>query len=150
MSMLDANSINMSGYAISELSVGQKASFSKTILTSDIYNFAGIIGDFNPVHMNAEYAKTTRFGGQIAHGMLTASFISTVLGMALPGADAIFLEQNLKFTARVHVGDTITATAEIIDMDVKHKILTMKTVVTIQDGTVVVDGQAKIMATKKL
>ena len=100
--------------------------------------------------MNAEYAKTTRFGGQIAHGMLTASFISTVLGMALPGADAIFLEQNLKFTAPVHVGDTITATAEIIDMDVKHKILTMKTVVTIQDGTVVVDGQAKIMATKKL
>ena len=140
MSMLDPNSINMSGYAIQELSVGQKASFSKTILASDIYNFAGIIGDFNPVHVNAEYAKTTRFGSQIAHGMLTASFISTVLGMA----------QNLKFTAPVHVGDTITATAEIIDMDEKRKILTMKTVVAIQDGTVVVDGQAKIMATKKL
>ena len=73
MSMLDPNSINMSGYAIQELSVGQKASFSKTILASDIYNFAGIIGDFNPVHVNAEYAKTTRFGSQIAHGMLTAS-----------------------------------------------------------------------------
>ena len=145
MSMLDPNSINMSGYAIQELSVGQKASFSKTILAADIYNFAGIIGDFNPVHVNAEYAKTTRFGGQIAHGMLTASFISTVLGMALPGADAIFLEQNLKFTAPVHIGDTITATA-----DEKHKIMTMKTVVAIQDGTVVVDGQAKIMATKKL
>lgn len=70
--------------------------------------------------------------------------------MALPGADAIFLEQNLKFTAPVHMGDTITATAEIIDMDVKHRIMTMKTVVTIQDGTVVVDGQARIMATKKL
>lgn len=85
MSMLDKDSINMSGYAISELSVGQKASFSKTILGADIYNFAGIIGDFNPVHVNAEYAKTTRFGGQIAHGMLTASFISTVLGNGSSG-----------------------------------------------------------------
>ena len=86
MSMLDSNSINMSGYAIQELSVGQKASFSKTILASDIYNFAGIIGDFNPVHVNAEYAKTTRFGSQIAHGMLTASFIST--GCYFPGAES--------------------------------------------------------------
>ena len=81
--MLDPNSLNMSGLSIGEIYVGKKASVSKTIEASDVYTFAGLIGDINPVHVNAEYAKTTRFGKRIAHGMLTASFISTIVGMLI-------------------------------------------------------------------
>jgi len=104
-SMLNDNSLNMSGLSINDIYVGRKASFSKTIEFADVYSFAGIIGDFNPVHVNDEYAKTTRFGKRIAHGMLSASFISTVFGMLLPGADAIYMGQTLKFLAPVFIGD---------------------------------------------
>lgn len=148
MSKLDPNSINMSGLSIHELRVGQKAAFTKTITEADVCGFAGIIADFNPVHINDEYAKQTRFGGRIAHGMLTASFISTVIGMALPGADAIYLGQTLKFTAPVRLGETITAEAEITRIIPEKQRAYLKTTVTKQDGTVVVEGEATIMATK--
>ena len=81
MGFIDDDSLNMSGYGIGEIYVGMKKSVSKTITESDVYTYAGIIGDINPVHVNAEYAKTTRFGERIAHGMLTASFFSTIVGM---------------------------------------------------------------------
>ena len=150
MSLLDKNSINMSGYSINEVYVGQKASFSKTIEYADIYNYAGIIGDFNPVHINDAYAKTTRFGARIAHGMLTASFISTVIGMALPGAEAIYLGQTIKFIAPVYAGDTITAEAEVIDIVPEKRRFTMKTTITKQDGTVVIEGEGIAMANKPI
>ena len=93
--------------------VGQRASVTRTISESDVYLFAGITGDLNPAHTNEEYAKKTHFKTRIAHGMLSAGLISAVLGMKLPGPGTIYTGQTIKFLAPVHIGDTITATAEI-------------------------------------
>ncbi|MBI5546706.1 MAG: MaoC family dehydratase, partial [Deltaproteobacteria bacterium] len=94
--------------------VGDKASMSKTVSESDVYSFAGITGDLNPAHVNEVWAKKSRVGGRIAHGMLTGGFISAVLGMQLPGPGTIYLQQSLKFTAPVRLGDTITAEVEVL------------------------------------
>ena len=147
-SKLDPNSLNMSGYSIGEIYLGQKASVTKTIEAADVYTYAGIIGDINPVHVNAEYAKTTRFGQRIAHGMLTASFFSTIVGMLIPGADAIYCGQTLKFTAPVYFGDTITAEAEVTKIIPEKRMIVMSTIVKNQDGKIVVEGEATAMATK--
>lgn len=146
--MIDDTSLNMSGYSIDEMYIGQKASISKTITESDINTYAGLIADFNPVHINAEYAKTTRFGERIAHGMLTASFFSTIVGMCIPGADAIYLGQNLKFIAPVKIGDTITATGEVTKIIKEKRIAYLRTTIINQRGEVVIDGEGTVMATK--
>ncbi len=146
--LMDDNSLNMSGYSIEEIQIGMKRSVSKTITETDIYNFAGIIGDINPLHVNEEYAKNTRFKTRIAHGMLTASFFSTLVGMCIPGADAIYLGQNLKFLLHVKIGDTITATGEVTKIIPEKKIAYMKTTVVNQRGETVIEGEATVMATK--
>jgi 3-hydroxybutyryl-CoA dehydratase len=146
--LIDDNSLNMSGYSIEEIYVGMKKSVSKTISESDIYNYAGIIGDINPLHVNEEYAKNSRFKTRIAHGMLTASFFSTLVGMCVPGADAIYLGQTLKFILPVKIGDTITATGEITKVIPEKKIACMRTTATNQHGELVIDGEATVMATK--
>ena len=132
------------GYSINELAVGQKASFSKTVTESDIYLFAGITGDINPAHVNEAYASKTFFKGRIAHGMLSAGFISAVLGMQLPGPGTIYMEQNLRFLSPVRPGDTITATVEVVELDRAKNVALLHTVCTNQDGKQVVDGQAKV------
>ncbi|WP_097026950.1 MaoC family dehydratase [Clostridium peptidivorans] len=147
-SMIDENSLNMSGYSINEIYIGMKKSVTKTISEADVYTYAGLIGDINPVHVNAEYAKTTRFGERIVHGMLTASFFSTIVGMLIPGADAIYLGQTCKFLLPVKFGDTITATGEVISMRPEKKIAVMRTTVVNQRGELVIDGEATVMATK--
>ncbi|KGK84269.1 enoyl-CoA hydratase [Clostridium sp. HMP27] len=139
----------MSGYSINEIYIGMKKSVTKTISESDVYTYAGLIGDINPVHVNAEYAKTTRFGERIVHGMLTASFFSTIVGMLIPGADAIYLGQTCKFLLPVKFGDTITATGEVISMRPEKKIAIMRTTVVNQRGELVIDGEATVMATKE-
>lgn len=149
MNRLDEDSLNMSGYSINEIYLGMKKSVSKTITESDVYTYAGIIGDINPVHVNSEYAKTTRFGERIVHGMLTASFFSTLVGMLIPGADAIYLGQTCKFLLPVKFGDTITAIGEVIKIEEEKKIAYMRTTIINQRGEIVVDGEATIMATKK-
>ncbi|MGL5380590.1 MaoC family dehydratase [Clostridium sp.] len=146
--MLDENSLNMSGYSIDELYIGMTKSISKTISENDIYNYAGIIGDFNPLHVNSEYAKSTRFKERVAHGMLTASFFSTLVGMCMPGADAIYLEQNVKFKLPVKIGDTITSTANITKIIKNKKIAQMETITRNQRGEIVIEGSAIVMATK--
>jgi len=128
-----------------EIAVGDKANFSKTISEADIYSFAGITGDFNPVHVNEEFAARSRFKKRIAHGMLTASLISTVLGTDLPGANTIYMSQEVKFTAPAYIGDTLTAEAEIIEKNEEKRTLVLKTTVVNQDGKTVVDGKAKAM-----
>jgi 3-hydroxybutyryl-CoA dehydratase len=110
-----------------------------------VYTFAGVSGDFNPVHINAEFAKTSMFKERIAHGMLSAGFISAVLGTALPGVNTIYLAQELAFTAPVKFGDTITATVEVIEKIVAKNRLILKTTATNQDGVVVVKGKATVM-----
>jgi 3-hydroxybutyryl-CoA dehydratase len=129
----------------SEITIGQKAVFSKTISESDIYLFAGVTGDFNPVHINEEFAKTTMFKTRIAHGMLGAGLISTILGTQLPGPGTIYLGQELKFKAAVKIGDTITAECEIIEKNDEKKILKVKTTVKNQANVVVIDGLATVL-----
>lgn len=128
-----------------DIEVGEKASFSKTISESDVYLFAGICGDFNPVHVDQAFAETTRFKQRIAHGILTASLISTVLGTKLPGVNTIYLGQEVKFLAPVFFGDTLTAEAEVLSKDKEKKIITLKTTVSNQQGKTVVDGLATVM-----
>lgn len=128
-----------------EISIGDKASFTKTISEADVYAFAGITGDFNPLHVNQEFAAKSRFKQRIAHGMLSASFISTVIGTELPGVNTIYLSQDVKFTAPVYFGDTLTAEAEVLEKREDKRILTLRTTVMNQHGKIVVDGQAKVM-----
>jgi 3-hydroxybutyryl-CoA dehydratase len=138
----------MIGKTIDELKIGDTAEFSKTVSESDIYQFAGITGDFNPAHMNEEYAKKTFFETRIAHGMLSAGFISTVIGTKLPGTGSIYIKQTLSFLAPVRIGDTITARVEVIEiMDEKNRVR-LKTVCVNQEGTQVLDGEAVISPPK--
>ena len=128
-----------------DIQIGDTAIFSKTISEFDIYQFAGITGDFNPMHINEEFADTTIFEDRIAHGLLTGSFISTVLGMKLPGPNSIYLSQSFSFTAPVKIGDTITAKVEVIEKQDEKKFIKLKTQVWNQHKKMVVDGEALVM-----
>jgi 3-hydroxybutyryl-CoA dehydratase len=128
-----------------KIKINQKESFSKTITEYDISNFAGITGDFNPVHIDKIAAEKSIFKERIAHGMLVASFISTVIGMYLPGKGSIYLEQNIKFLKPVKIGDTITAWVEIINFDSEKNIYSLSTWVENEQSTKVIDGTAKIL-----
>lgn len=134
----------MSGLFFEDLSVGQTASFSKTITEADILMFAAVSGDTNPVHIDAEYAATTPFKQRIAHGMLSAGLISAVLGTKLPGPGTVYLGQSLKFRAPVKLGDTVTATAEVTALDAEKKRATLRTVCTV-GGKPVIEGEALVM-----
>ena len=131
--------------SFAEIKVGDKASMAKTVTEYDVYTFAGITGDFNPVHIDAEFAKTTMFQGRIAHGMLSAGFISAVLGTALPGKNTIYLGQELQFKAPVKIGDTVTATVEVLEKIEGKNRLILRTTVTTQDGVLVTDGKATVL-----
>ena len=135
----------MQGYTIDQLKIGQKASFAKTVTETDVYLFAGITGDINPIHINQEYANNSIFKDRIAHGMLSAGFISAVIGVQLPGPGSIYSGQTLKFLAPVHIGDTITATVEIIEIVAEKGKVILKTTCVNQDGKAVLDGEATIV-----
>ena len=130
---------------IEEISVGQTAEFSKTVTETDVILFAGITGDFNPAHVDAVAAEKGMFGGRIAHGMLSAGFISTVLAMKLPGPGTIYLSQNLRFTGPVMIGDTVTARVEVAEIMPKRRVR-LTTTVTRYDGTQVIEGEAVVLA----
>ena len=131
--------------AFAEIQVGEKASMAKTVTEYDVNTFAGVTGDFNPVHINAEFAKNTIFKDRIAHGMLSAGFISAVIGTALPGSNTIYLGQELQFKAPVKIGDTVTATVEVLEKIEGKNRLILRTTVTNQDGVLVTDGKATVM-----
>ncbi len=140
----------MIGKTIGELKIGDTAEFAKTVSESDIYLYAGITGDFNPAHINEDYAKNIFFKTRIAHGMLSAGFISTVIGNELPGTGSIYVKQDLRFLAPVRIGDTITAHVEVIEiMDGKNRVR-LKTVCVNQEGTQVLDGEAIVSPPKPL
>ena len=139
----------MIGKTIDELKVGDQASFSKTISETDVYLYAGITGDFNPAHVDEVYAQSTAFKTRIAHGMLTAGLISNLLGTQLPGPGSIYMSQSLKFLAPVTIGDTITATVEIIEIVAEKKRVVLKTTCANQEGTIVVDGEALVSPQRK-
>ncbi|MCX5856922.1 MAG: MaoC family dehydratase [Deltaproteobacteria bacterium] len=138
----------MIGKTIDKISLGDAAEFSKTVSETDVYLYAGIIGDFNPAHLNEAYAQKTFFKTRIAHGMLTAGFISTILGTQLPGPGTIYMKQSLSFLAPVRFGDTITARAEVVEIIAEKNRIRLKTTCTNQDGTVVLDGEAVVSPPK--
>jgi 3-hydroxybutyryl-CoA dehydratase len=138
----------MKGKTISELKVGDMAEFSKTVSEADVYLFAGVSGDLNPAHINEAHAQSTFFKTRIAHGMLSAGFISAVLGMQLPGPGSIYLRQELNFKAPVRFGDTITARAEIIEINTEKNRVRLKTTCVNQEGTLVLDGEALVSPPK--
>jgi 3-hydroxybutyryl-CoA dehydratase len=130
--------------AYSDIKIGDDASLSRTITEAHIVQYAGLSGDFNPVHVDAEYAKKSMFGERVAHGMLMAGLISAVLGNQLPGPNSIYLGQDLKFTAPVKIGDTVTVTATVTEKRDDKRILKLSTTVTNQRGETVVDGNAVV------
>lgn len=138
----------MRGKTIHELCIGEFAEFGKTVSESDIYLYAGVTGDFNPAHVNEEYAKKTFFKTRIAHGMLAAGFISAVMAMKLPGPGTIYLKQELTFLAPVRIGDTITARVEVLDLIPEKNRVRLKTTCVNQDGTQILDGEALVSPPK--
>ena len=140
----------MIGKTIQELSVGDSARIQKTISETDVYLYAGITGDLNPAHLNEEYAKGTFFKTRIAHGMLIAGLISTILGNKLPGAGTIYLHQSVNFLAPVRFGDTITAQAEVAEIDSGKNRVKFKTTCMNQENTLVLDGEAIVSPPKSI
>ncbi len=138
----------LGGYYLEDLREGMSAVYTKTVTDADLEQFAEISGDFNPVHMDPEYAKTTMFKGRIAHGMLSASFISTVLGTKLPGPGAIYISQNLRFKAPVRPGDTVTAEVTVKSVDLDRSRVSVDTICTV-NGKPVIEGDAVMMVPKR-
>ena len=134
----------LEGYCIEDLDIGMSGVYARTVTEADVVMFAATSGDSNPVHLNQEYAETTFFKGRIAHGMLSAGFISTVLGTRLPGPGTIYLGQNLKFLAPVRIGDTVSAKVEVKEIiaEKRHVILTTNCFVK---DVLVIEGEATVM-----
>jgi len=132
------------GYFYEDLKVGMTASFGRTVTEADIVLFAGVSGDTNPIHINEEYATATPFKGRIAHGILSAAFISCVLGTKLPGPGAVYVAQSLRFKAPVRIGDTVVATVELTELLPERKRANFKTTCAVR-GTLVIDGEATLM-----
>jgi len=138
----------IAGKSIDRLQVGDSAEFAKTVSETDIYLYAGITGDFNPAHVNEAYAKNTFFKTRIAHGMLTAGFISAIIANQLPGPGTIYLKQDLRFLAPVRIGDTITARVEILELNAEKNRARLKTICTNQDGVIVLEGEGLVSPPK--
>ena len=127
-----------------DIQIGEKATFGKTITEADVFAFAGITGDFNPLHVNAEYAKGTFFKRRVAHGMLTAGLIDQTL-TNMGGLGTIHLSQVVKFTAPVFIGDTVTVVSEVRAKDAAKNRLTINSTITNQEGKTVLEGEAVVM-----
>lgn len=132
------------GKSFEELKVGMSAAIARTVSEADILMFAGVSGDTNPVHLDGEFAAASMFGGRIAHGMLSASYISTVFGTKLPGPGCIYLSQSLKFKAPVKIGDTVVARVTVKELNEAKRRARFDTVCTV-DGKPVLEGEAEIL-----
>ncbi len=127
------------------VAIGQQFSTSREVTDELVRRFAEVSGDYNPIHLDEEFAKTTRFGRRIAHGMLSGAFISAVLGNEFKDMKIVYLSQTMKFTAPVFLGDTVTATATITAIREDKNIVTLETVCTNQNGDILVKGESAVM-----
>ncbi|HFC04064.1 MAG TPA: MaoC family dehydratase [Rhizobiales bacterium] len=130
------------GYCIEDLEVGMTSTFEKVLGDAEVRQFAELTGDNNPIHLNEEFAAGTMFKQRIAHGMLTASLISTILGTQLPGTGVIYMSQSVRFRAPVFIGDKVVASVEVIALDRKRRIATLSCQCHVGDK-LVIDGEAK-------
>ncbi len=137
------------GKSVDEIQIGDKASFRKTITETDVALEACQTGDFNPLHMDEEYAKTTRFGGRIAHGTVALGLLGPVMGMKLPGMGTILLGINVRYLAPVMIGDTVTAEAEVVEKDTEKNVIGMKVRFFNQNGVDVIAGEASCKPPRK-
>lgn len=128
---------------IDNFDVGMTESYSQTISDSDVKMFAKISGDNNPVHVDEEYAKQTRFGGRVVHGLFVASLISTIFGTKFPGPGSVYVSQNLKFLSPVYVNDTVIATVKIKFIDIERRRIYFDTE-CVAKGKKILDGEAEI------
>lgn len=140
----------LNSISINEIFLGDTAKISKKINEEDVLSFANITNDSNLVHLDEEYAKNTRFGARIAHGMLIGSLISAVIGTKLPGLGTIYKSQLLSFLAPVYLGDTITASVEVVDINYIKKEIKLRTMCVNQNGKVVVDGEAIVLPPRQI
>ena len=138
----------MQGYFLEDLTVGQSETYSRTVTESDVQKFGEVSGDMNPLHFDEEYAKTTLFKGRIAHGMLSAAYISALISGELPGAGSIYLSQSLRFRRPVRIGDAVVTKVSVAEIDERRARVTLTTECTV-DGVVVLDGEALVMAPKR-
>ncbi len=136
----------LTNFTYEEITVGQTASYSKTVQDLDIQLFAAASGDINPVHLDDDFAAQTRFGQRIAHGMLTASFVSAALAMKLPGPGCIFLEQSVKFRLPVCIGDTVRVDLEVTDKKDRRQTITLDCKAYNQNDKLVLTGTSVVMA----
>ena len=139
----------LNGYYFEDLEEGMTDVFAKTITDADVMGFAGVSGDTNPLHLNHEFASGTIFKGRIAHGMLTASLISTVIGTKLPGPGCIYVSQNLRFRAPVRIGDTVTATCMVTKLIPEKRLIELSTMCTVAEKPVV-EGDATILVPSRV
>lgn len=130
-------------YKLEDITVGMTESYSQTITDADVKAFSGISGDRNPVHMDAEYADSSRFKKRIAHGMLSASFFSALFGMKLPGKGCVYVNQDLKFRRPVYIGDTVVATVEVKEINIIKRRVYFNTYCKV-GGVKVITGEAEI------
>ncbi|MDD3123713.1 MAG: MaoC family dehydratase [Candidatus Izemoplasmatales bacterium] len=137
----------MKGLSLQDLHVGDKASVVKTITEKDVLAYAEVTGDFNPQHIDEEFAKTSIFKARIAHGMLSVGLISRLLGTELPGMGSIYMSQEVKFLAPVYFDDTITATVEVVEI-IENRKVKLRTTCTNQNQVLVIDGFAFIKPPK--
>ncbi|PRD64218.1 MaoC family dehydratase [Malikia granosa] len=137
------------GYDIEDLQVGMTATFAKTITEADIVLFAGVSGDNNAIHTNEEFARSTIFGGRIAHGFLSASVISAAVANRLPGPGTVYLSQSLRFRAPVKPGDTVHATVTVKTLNLEKARAELDTVCTV-NGKVVIEGEALVMTSSSV
>ena len=138
----------MAGYCLEDMTVGQSAERAHVVTEADITAFAEVSGDFNPVHMDEAFAAATRFQGRIAHGMLSAGYISAVLGVDLPGPGAIYLSQSLRFRRPVRIGDTVEARVIVVAIDPDKAHVTLETVCSVA-GKTVLEGEAVVMVSRR-
>ena len=136
------------GYFIEDLNVGMAEEASDVVTGVMIEQFAAVSGDNNPLHLDEDYAAGTQFKGRIAHGMLSASFISAVLGTGLPGPGAVYMSQNLKFRAPVRIGDVVVTRAEISEINIEKKRVTLRTSCAVS-GKAVIEGEALVMVSSR-
>ena len=149
MDQIATPSDQLNGYYFEDLEEGMTDVFAKTITDADITGFAGVSGDTNPLHLNHEFASGTIFKGRVAHGMLTASLISTVIGTKLPGPGCIYVSQNLRFRAPVRTGDTVTATCMVTKLIPEKRLIELSTMCTVAEKPVG-EGDATILVPSRV
>jgi 3-hydroxybutyryl-CoA dehydratase len=138
----------LAGYFLEDLQLGLSAERAHVVTEADITAFAELSGDFNPVHMDEAFAATTPFGGRIAHGMLSAAYISALIASELPGAGTIYLSQSLRFRRPVRIGDEVVSRIEVTAIDAEKARVTLATVCSV-DGKPVLEGEALVMAPRR-